>query len=59
LLEDPACGLALVDVGERGPFLSLMTAARVEPRELDRIRGLDYSNGKRLELILYAVSPSG
>lgn len=58
LLADPACGLALVGAGERSPFLSLMADAKVEPRELDRIRGINYSNGKRLELILYAVSPS-
>jgi 4-amino-4-deoxy-L-arabinose transferase-like glycosyltransferase len=59
LLKDPACGLALIGADERSPFLSLMAEAKVEPRELDRIRGINYSNGKRLELILYAVSPSG
>jgi hypothetical protein len=59
LLHDPACALALVGAQEQGAFLSLMAAANVEPRELDRIRGINYSNGKRLELILYAASPAG
>jgi 4-amino-4-deoxy-L-arabinose transferase-like glycosyltransferase len=59
LLHDPACALALVGAQERGAFLSLMAAAKVEPREVDRIRGINYSNGKSLELILYAASPAG
>jgi 4-amino-4-deoxy-L-arabinose transferase-like glycosyltransferase len=59
LLRNPACGLALVGAQERSPFLSLMAAAKVETREIDRISGINYSNGKRLDLILYAVSRSG
>ena len=59
LLRDPACGLALVGAQERGPFLSLMRAAKVEPREVDRISGLNYSTGKKAELFLYAVRASG
>ena len=59
LLHDPACGLALVGAQERSPFLALMQAAKVEPREVDRIRGLNYSTGKQTELFLYAVQPSG
>jgi hypothetical protein len=59
LLRNPACGLALVGAQERSPFLSLMAAAKVETREVDRISGINYSNGKKLDLILYAVSPSG
>jgi 4-amino-4-deoxy-L-arabinose transferase-like glycosyltransferase len=59
LLHDPACALALVGAQEQGAFLSLMAAANVEPREVDRIRGINYSNGKSLELILYAASPAG
>jgi hypothetical protein len=58
LLRNPACGLALVGAQERSSFLSLMAAAKVEPREVDRIRGINYSNGKTLDLTLYAVSPS-
>jgi 4-amino-4-deoxy-L-arabinose transferase-like glycosyltransferase len=59
LRRDPACALALVGAQEQSQFLSLMAAADVQPHELDRIRGIDYSNGKRLELILYAASPTG
>jgi 4-amino-4-deoxy-L-arabinose transferase-like glycosyltransferase len=59
LLHDPACGLALVGAEQRGPFLALMEAAKVAPREVDHIRGVNYSNGKKLELFLYAVSPAG
>jgi 4-amino-4-deoxy-L-arabinose transferase-like glycosyltransferase len=59
LLQNPACGLALIGADERSAFLSLMAAAKVETRELDRIRGINYSNGKKLELILYLVLPSG
>jgi 4-amino-4-deoxy-L-arabinose transferase-like glycosyltransferase len=56
LLRDPTCALALVGRQERSQFLSLLTVADVEPREVDRIRGINYSNGKRLELTLYAAS---
>jgi 4-amino-4-deoxy-L-arabinose transferase-like glycosyltransferase len=59
LLHDPVCALALVGADEQTAFLSLMAAAKVEPREVDRIRGINYSNGKSLELILYAASPAG
>jgi 4-amino-4-deoxy-L-arabinose transferase-like glycosyltransferase len=59
LLRDPACGLALVGAQERGPFLSLMQAAKVEPREVERISGLNYSTGKKVELFLYAARPAG
>jgi 4-amino-4-deoxy-L-arabinose transferase-like glycosyltransferase len=58
LLRDPACGLALVGAPERGEFLSQMEAAHAEPREIDHIRGINYSNGKRLDLTLYAASPA-
>jgi hypothetical protein len=59
LVRDPACGLALVGAEERNLFLALLAAANVQPREVDRIRGMNYSTGKRLELFLYALSPSG
>jgi 4-amino-4-deoxy-L-arabinose transferase-like glycosyltransferase len=58
LLHDPACALALVGAQEQGTFLSLMAAASVEPREVDHIRGINYSNGKSPDLILYAASPA-
>ena len=59
LRRDPVCGLALVGADERSSFLSLLDAARLAPRELDHIRGINYSTGKWLELTLYAVSPAG
>ena len=58
LVHDPACALALVGAQEQHKFLSLMAMAKLEPREVDRIRGINYSNGKRLELTLYAASPA-
>ena len=36
-----------------------MKEARFAPAELDRIGGLNYSNGKRLELILYGAPRAG
>jgi len=58
LLRDPGCGLALVGADERGPFLAILTAAKLQPRQLDHLTGLNYSTGKRLDLFLYAASPS-
>jgi 4-amino-4-deoxy-L-arabinose transferase-like glycosyltransferase len=55
LLRDPSCGLALVGAAERDRFLALMRAQGVEPREVERIGGLNYSNGRRLDLTLYAA----
>jgi 4-amino-4-deoxy-L-arabinose transferase-like glycosyltransferase len=59
LRRDPACALALVGSQEKSQFVSLMDAANVEPHEVDRIRGINYSNGKRLELTLYMALPNG
>jgi 4-amino-4-deoxy-L-arabinose transferase-like glycosyltransferase len=59
LIHDPACALALVGAQEQGAFLSLMAEAKIAPHEVDRIRGINYSNGKSLELILYMASPAG
>jgi len=59
LRRDPACGLALVGAQEQSSFLSLLHAAHLVPRELDHIRGINYSTGKWLELTLYAVSSAG
>ena len=59
LRRDPACGLGLVGAQERSSFLSVLDAAHLVPRELDHIRGINYSSGKWLELTLYAVSPAG
>jgi hypothetical protein len=59
LLQDPACALALVGADQRDAFLGLMRDAGFAPVELDRIRGLNYSNGKRLDLILYGAPRTG
>jgi 4-amino-4-deoxy-L-arabinose transferase-like glycosyltransferase len=58
LINDPTCALALVGAQQQGQFLSLMAAAKGQHRAVDRIRGINYSNGKRLELTLYAASPA-
>ena len=55
LLQDPDCALALVGADQREAFLGLMKDAGFTPAELDRISGLNYSTGKRLELILYGT----
>ena len=59
LRRDPACALALIGARERSRFLASMKAADLEPRELDRIRGMNYSNGRWLDLTLFAASPAG
>ena len=59
LASDPACALALVGPEEQSRFLELMKATNVAPREVERIGGINYSNGKRLELTLYAATPPG
>jgi 4-amino-4-deoxy-L-arabinose transferase-like glycosyltransferase len=58
LLEDPLCALALVGAAESDEFMSLATAGGVRPREVSRIRGINYSYGKPIELILYTVAPA-
>ncbi|MGD9617120.1 MAG: ArnT family glycosyltransferase [Alphaproteobacteria bacterium] len=59
LLQDPDCALALVGADRREAFLRLIEEAGFAPVELDRIRGLNYSNGRRLELILYGAPRTG
>jgi 4-amino-4-deoxy-L-arabinose transferase-like glycosyltransferase len=59
LLNDPACALALVGAEQRDAFLEVLKNAGFAPVELDRVRGLNYSNGKRLELILYGAPRAG
>src|SRR5262249_14015444 len=58
LLEYPVCGLALVDAPESDEFMSLATAGGAHPREVSRIHGINYSYGKRIELILYTGAPA-
>jgi 4-amino-4-deoxy-L-arabinose transferase-like glycosyltransferase len=54
LAADPRCALALVGAAEQGSFLGRLAAAGITPRALDRIDGINYSNGHRLSLTLYA-----
>jgi 4-amino-4-deoxy-L-arabinose transferase-like glycosyltransferase len=59
LLRDPACALALVGADRREAFQQLLREAGFAPAELDRIHGLNYSNGRRLDLILYGAPRAG
>ena len=59
LLRDPACALALVGADQRAAFLALLKDAGFAPVELDRISGLNYSTGKRLDLTLYGAPRAG
>ncbi len=55
LMDDRACALALVDQREEAGFRSAL--AGVEPKPLGVIHGLNYNNGRRIALTLYAASP--
>jgi 4-amino-4-deoxy-L-arabinose transferase-like glycosyltransferase len=59
LLANPRCGLALIDVRQSSEFLERMALAGEAPRRLAEIDGINYSNGRRLELTLYAGAESG
>jgi 4-amino-4-deoxy-L-arabinose transferase-like glycosyltransferase len=59
LLRDPDCALALIGAGQSEEFLRLTHTAKFDPVELDRVRGLNYSTGKRLDLILYGAARAG
>jgi 4-amino-4-deoxy-L-arabinose transferase-like glycosyltransferase len=59
LRRDPACGLALVGAEQRPAFLAILAEAGIVPVERDRITGLNYSTGKRLDLTLYGVPRPG
>lgn len=54
IAADPRCALALVGAGEQDAFLRRLAEAGITPRTLDRIDGINYSNGHRLSLTLYA-----
>jgi hypothetical protein len=53
LVSDPACGLALV--GDQGltAFNAALAAQGAVARELGSVAGIDYSNGRRLDLHLF------
>ncbi len=53
LVSDPACGLVLV--GDQGltAFNAALAAQGAAARELGSVAGIDYSNGRRLDLHLF------
>lgn len=53
LLADRACALALVDQREEARFRGALDG--VEPRPLGEVHGLNYNNGRRISLTLYAA----
>ncbi|PWC42361.1 glycosyltransferase family 39 protein [Azospirillum sp. TSO22-1] len=55
LLSDRACALALVDVREQAAFRAALDG--VEPKPLGEVHGLNYNNGRRISLTLYAAPP--
>jgi 4-amino-4-deoxy-L-arabinose transferase-like glycosyltransferase len=59
LRRDPACALALVGADQRAAFLGFLKEDNVTPAELDHISGLNYSTGKRLDLVLYRARRPG
>jgi|HubBroStandDraft_1064217.scaffolds.fasta_scaffold00318_27 4-amino-4-deoxy-L-arabinose transferase-like glycosyltransferase len=46
-------GLALIEERADDAFRAALAAHELQPRALGRVRGLDYSNGKRMVLTLY------
>ncbi|HZT89155.1 MAG TPA: glycosyltransferase family 39 protein [Stellaceae bacterium] len=50
-------GEALVSGREDAMFRQALSARHLAARRLDEVRGTDYSNGQRMVLTLYAVSP--
>ncbi len=55
LLADRACALALVDQREQAAFRTALDG--VEPKPLGEVHGLNYNNGRRIALTLYAAPP--
>ncbi len=53
LLADRACALALVDQREQAAFRAALDG--VEPKPLGEVHGLNYNNGRRIVLTLYAA----
>lgn len=58
LAKDPRCGLALIGSAQIPAFLARARADGVMPASLARVAGVNYSTGKRLDLILFRVSPA-
>ena len=49
--------LAVVEAREDAAFRAALAAQGWAPREIGRVAGLDYSNGRNMTLILYAGAP--
>jgi 4-amino-4-deoxy-L-arabinose transferase-like glycosyltransferase len=49
--------LALVESRQDDAFRKALAARGRAPRDLDQVAGLDYSNGRRMTLTLYAAAP--
>ena len=57
-LADHSVGLALVEGREEAAFRAAVMAQGLKPHAYGQVQGLDYSNGKKMVLILYrAESP--
>ncbi|EUK17996.1 ArnT family glycosyltransferase [Commensalibacter papalotli (ex Servin-Garciduenas et al. 2014)] len=55
LKENQTCGLALVDQRDQKKFMDFLDKDGLTVKELGRVHGLNYSNGKQLNLGLYKV----
>jgi 4-amino-4-deoxy-L-arabinose transferase-like glycosyltransferase len=53
LLAEPRCNLVLIDQHQQSEFLGRLAAAHVTPLALAEVKGLNYSTGKWLDLMLY------
>ncbi len=56
LVHHEACGLALIGSQDKRVFLARMATENVTPRALTQVGGINYSNGKELNLILYSAA---
>ncbi len=55
LRADPACATALVSAQQRPWLLALLAQDGITPRVLGEVKGINYSNGRQLDLTLYAA----
>lgn len=51
------CGVALVDARDAGTFLARAGALGFAPRAAGEVKGINYSNGRRLDLTFYLAPP--
>ena len=59
MIADPACAMALVGRQQLPAFLTRVTQGGAAPRRLGEVTGLNYSNGRRLDLILFGGKALG